>query len=512
MGSELITFYRDKIRKNQKLAFGIAFIGFLLIHLYKITNTLYNHDAILNVYSNQDMTVSGRWLLQYACGISSYFDLPWVNGLLCAFYLGITAALVVSLFDIENPIVIGLASFILVATPCTTETMFFGFTADGYLFALMLCAIAAYLSARGKKLTHYIASAVLLCASLAIYQAYISFAIILCICYLADKLISKAVSAKDAWKWIGRHALIYSVAAIVYYAAWKLILLFTDQNAVNYQGIDKVGHISLSTVISGAVESVRNLLFFYLEWNILEHPITLYAVLNILFFAIFAVVLIASLISNKPCVGSTITILSILLACIPALSIWRFLFDGVAYRPMMLHGTCILYIFVIILTDKLTNKAKIFKSAVCVLMAAMIFNFGIMSNIAYFLQAECYEKSYYLGSEMMEDIAEVRDEKVSCIAFVGNRTENAAVYNRAYADQIHILSQILESDLLTDHTHTYAYLKKTFDLDIAAASPEKRNGLDDDPYVQKMPNWPEKGSVEIIEGVLVIKIGDIENE
>ena len=82
MGEDLIQFYKEKIKKEWKIAFLAAFLGCLLVHIFKFTNTLPNHDSLFNVYADQNVIGSGRWFLQYACGISSYFDLPWMNGLL----------------------------------------------------------------------------------------------------------------------------------------------------------------------------------------------------------------------------------------------------------------------------------------------------------------------------------------------------------------------------------------------------------------------------------------------
>ena len=84
MGENLIAFYKEKVKREWKIAFLAAFLGCLLVHIFKFTNTLPNHDSLYNVYADQNVTGSGRWFLQYACGISSYFDLPWMNGLLCA--------------------------------------------------------------------------------------------------------------------------------------------------------------------------------------------------------------------------------------------------------------------------------------------------------------------------------------------------------------------------------------------------------------------------------------------
>lgn len=124
MGLNLLYLYQKRIKKEWKIAFFSVFIACLLIHIYRFTNPILNHDSIFNVYSDQNMTGSGRWLLQFACGISSYFDLHWINGLFCAVYLGVTAAIITELFELKNPVVIALTGTFLAGTPSTTETLF----------------------------------------------------------------------------------------------------------------------------------------------------------------------------------------------------------------------------------------------------------------------------------------------------------------------------------------------------------------------------------------------------
>lgn len=84
MGLSLLDYYKNQIKQEWKTAFFSAATVFLLVHLYKVTNTLPNHDSYYNIYTDQNMTGSGRWFLQYVCGISSFFDLDWLIGILCA--------------------------------------------------------------------------------------------------------------------------------------------------------------------------------------------------------------------------------------------------------------------------------------------------------------------------------------------------------------------------------------------------------------------------------------------
>lgn len=145
MGHGLIERYKT-IKPAYKIAFFSTILIGLLVHFYKFSNTLLNHDSLYNFYSDQNVLGSGRWFLSIACGLSSYYDLPWINGFLSIFYIALTVVVIVALFRIENPIVIILISGLLVSFPGTTETFFFNFTADGFFMAMLLAAAGVYLS------------------------------------------------------------------------------------------------------------------------------------------------------------------------------------------------------------------------------------------------------------------------------------------------------------------------------------------------------------------------------
>ena len=132
-----------------------------------------------NLYSDQNMITSGRQFLQFACGISSYYDLPWFNGLLAIFYLAITSVLVVEGLGIRSHINAALSAGIIVTFPSVISTFGYTYTVDGYMLAGLLAA-AAFLITDRKKWGCF-AGAVLLGIGLGIYQAFLSFAIILCI-------------------------------------------------------------------------------------------------------------------------------------------------------------------------------------------------------------------------------------------------------------------------------------------------------------------------------------------
>ena len=141
MGECFIRFYQNKVKKSWKIAFVSAFVLGLLIHLYKLTNVLLVSDSLYNFYSSQNMVASGRWFLSAACALGSYFDLPWLNGVLSLLFMSLAAVAVTEVFEMENPCLIAVSSGILVSVPSVYATMGFSFTSDGYMLAMFLAAL-----------------------------------------------------------------------------------------------------------------------------------------------------------------------------------------------------------------------------------------------------------------------------------------------------------------------------------------------------------------------------------
>ena len=71
----------QKTKKNWRFAFGITFCTGLLVHLFRLTNHLLTWDSVYNFHSSQNAIHLGRCFLTLSCGLSSYYDIQWINGL-----------------------------------------------------------------------------------------------------------------------------------------------------------------------------------------------------------------------------------------------------------------------------------------------------------------------------------------------------------------------------------------------------------------------------------------------
>lgn len=539
MGSELLKIYREKVKNTWKTAFFSAFFIGLLVHLYRFTNLLPNHDSLYNFYSTQNMVASGRWFLSVACAFSSFFDLPWVIGLLSLALMGITAAMITEIFRMENPVLIVLTSGLLVSFPAITATMHYAFTADGYMLAMALAALSVCLTRMeyiGKR--HWkklVLSGICICLSCGIYQAYVSFAFVLAVCYFMAQLLENRREDAQYLRWIGVQILIYGCALAAYYLIWKLSLRKIGVGASSYLGIDKVGILGAGQLVRAILEVIRSFVRFFLEWNILQYGVTVYSVLNILFFGAFGLGLLLA-VSKGGCYRKKLRLM-LLLLCLAALPfgcyIWLLASPGVTYRTIMLQSVALLYIFSAVLLERWGSLrgGNTLRNAALALFVAIVLNNSVAANMSYAYMELCYEKTHALAVELNTRIHLLDDGSIRYIALCGSLDtwEQEDYFDQEKLRQLgawkHMDKTILTPEFLSLYTDLELSYYSTNDLDhplvknepnipapynwefrAPVLSAEECYALADTEEVKAMPVWPARDSVRVIGDIVVVKL------
>lgn len=543
MGSELLRFYQEKIRKNWKTAFFSAFFLGLLVHIYKFTNLLPNHDSLFNFYSTQNMVASGRWLLGIACSFSSYFDLPWINGMLSLLFMGLTAAAVAEVFQMKNPCLIVLCSGLLVAFPAITATMAYEFTADGYMIAMFLAALSVCLTRmeylEKKHWKRMVFSGICICLSCGIYQAYVSFAFVLAVCYFMTELLENRRKEKQYWKWIGLQIVIYGAALICYYLIWKGTLHALQIPASSYLGIDKAGVMTGKQLVYAVIDVIRVFIRFFLEWNIVKYGITVYSALNILFLAFFVLGLFQA-VRLSPCRKKKSHILLLLLSVVSlpfGCYVWRLTSPIVTYRVIMLQSMSILYIFVAVIYDRWlsSGRKKLQGNAALMLLTAIVFQNAVAANMSYAFMDACYEKTYADAVELTTRVHLLDDGTIRYVALCGSldkwtqedffdpaKLRNLGAWK--HMDKTILTPQFLY--LYTDFDLSY-YRENDMEYPIVenepnipapynwefrfpALSAQQCLALEQTEEVRQMPIWPARDSVQVIGDTVVVKLSETE--
>lgn len=513
MGNVIIEWYREKCKSRWKIAFYATVVIGLITHFYKLTNNLPCHDSVKNVYSSQNIVGSGRWFLSAACSLSSFFDLPWVTGLFSIVFIALTMVVIAELFEMDNPVLISLCSGILVAYPAVTNTLYYSYTADGYMLAMFLAAIGVWMLRFGQeKKICFLLAGVLFCIVCGIYQAYVSFALVLAIAYLIKELLEKDRKIKEILVWIFSRVSVMAIALGLYYIVWKVCLAVQKVSATTYQGMDKIGQINSGDLKKAFAKMIKNFIISLLGSNIFETGLTAFAVVSIIFLLAFVVAY--AVIVKKSGIFRRKSSFAILLLCpfaaVFCAYMWFFVSRGVAYHMIMLQSLSIIYIMAVYLADRwLRPKAS---TAFAGLTVVLVSAFVVLANTGYHLLDKNYESAYAQSVEMLSRIYAIADRDgidVQNIAILGRADKETQKGREGGTD---IISVMIETPILLDHRHASAFLKEFTSTDLMPVEQETVESLERSELTEGMGTWPEADSIRIVGDTAVVNLGNEDSE
>lgn len=248
--NQLIKKQYAKVSKECKIAVVSVIVFGLLAHNYMFTNKLPNYDD-MGITGFGATFRLGRWFL-WVLGAAVYhldfsYSLPWINGIVSLVFIAVSAALLVYIFNLKNKLSIILISGMLVVFPSWTATFFFMFTASYYSFAVFLGVLGVFFAVTYRK--GYILAVLCTVLSLGIYQAYFPFIASLYVMVLIQNLVRNETiyvweKIKDSFKYL--FLLVGSI--ILYGIITELTLLITGQQLASYRGLDNVGTFSIEKI------------------------------------------------------------------------------------------------------------------------------------------------------------------------------------------------------------------------------------------------------------------------
>jgi len=509
-----------KITKNQKIAFLSTFIIGILCHLFILTNSMFNTDDIRYWYVNFDKPELGRWLQTYFAGISSYFSLPVVNGVLGIFYLSLAAMVLVALYDLENRLIIMLISALLVVFPAVTCILSYTFTFDAFMLSCFLSVCSAYYIARKKCKKSVLLGAAFLCVSVAIYQSYLPFTLLLLLLYFLLEIVSGENSDRDLIVLGIRYLLGLGLGMGAYFVGMKLTLKIKGIELSDYQGIGESSVAGIGQIKNRILRALIDFVDFFRSdqmmcFNTWMKIATLLSAL--LIFVLFAALFVANK-SYRSIFRWFLTVFC--LACIPvAAGIMFIISDGVYYHALMRHMWVIFFFAVGIIYEKArpvldrADKKQILEPLVqwLVILSLLLsaWNYILIDNVGYFNMNFRYEKTYQLATRIMAEARAVEGYDYDYpMAIIGR-------YSKTY--QMDALKDTL-GDMMAgvggprifggDTRNWVPFIQNCLGEDIVGVSPEEEDAISQSEAFEAMPRFPHEGSIAVIDDVVVVKLND----
>ncbi|MCM1188884.1 MAG: glucosyltransferase domain-containing protein [bacterium] len=516
---ELFRKIRKKIKKEWKAAFFSAVIIGLLVHMPVMTADIPNHDGLDSLYFDQNMITSGRWFLMAACSLSSFYTVPWLIGLIGIFFLGLTAAALTELLEVNRVWAASAVGGLLAAFPALASTFAYVFTLDGYMLAMLLAVLAVLFTK--QKSRGFLPGAVCLAFSLGIYQGYLSFATVLsvfAILILAAEQGERKAKVRQGLRYLYMGAL----GVALYYGILQILLRLQGKELADYQGIDGM---AAGTAASGGIfrsigRMYRDFAGFSLKGNVLfQNGISLAAciVLALSALSVLAALAVKRKWWKNPCFFVIIGMAAVLLP--PATNIILLVSPNVTYHLLMRYQWVLYPIGAVALaggrlgqasekSDPNGRPSKGYVAEWAALAAAfvLVFFYGVTDNIGYSNLQKRYEKTYAYCVRLLDRIEQTpgyyQGIPIAMIGVVGDvefppTDLTASVTSNMIG---------LNGDVLLYTGENYkkfiqSYLGATLNI----LPPEAMGEMYYDGEYIAMDSFPGENSIRIIDGIMYIK-------
>lgn len=501
----------SKMLPQWKTAFIAGIIVGLLAHLYKITNWLPNWDSLVFRYDSQNMLSLGRWFLPVVTALSSFYDLPFLNGVIAILFHALSAVLICKILGVERKVTAALIGGVIVSFPTVTSVMMYNYVADGYSVAFFLSTLAA-LCMTGDK-PRYVLSAVLIALSTGIYQAYITVTIMLVLIKLIDDIIYRAVPFTALLK-KSAFMLLTGVGGVVLYAViLKALLSVFSVGLLDYQGINSSA--SLSTIdLWGSLYVIKET-FMGCFFDISE-GVNLYVVLNIFVVLITVAHYIKYIVKNgvyKKFVNIFgIVVLGVML--IVGAGALAFINSGIDYHNLMLMGYVVFYLFFLVLYERGSERSETHARIKCwiimITSLLIIANQVVISNVSYHKAQLAYEKSYGVLVRISDRIEENEEADECDKILVLGALDNSEDYSVNLTPDITGITDgyiIRADDETVGQSVLCSALNDYCDKNYKFVSGEEKDKFKEKEEVKAMGVWPSKTCVSVIDDTIVIKLG-----
>lgn len=500
--------WKQKITKQDVCTFLTAVVVGFLTHMRVFVSDIPNHDGMSSLYFDQNMITSGRWFLRVACGISSDYTLPWVIGVLCVLYLSLAAVILQRFFKVKHTFTAMLLAAILVAYPSLASNFAYIFTADGYMLALLLAVLAVFLVERSK--VGFVWGAIALGFSMGIYQAYISFTMILAVYAVCRAwFFGKELKEKRNVTW--RYVAMGGLGALIYFVMLQILLLVQNTSLSGYQGIGEGNQTSLMDTI---VLIYKDFIVHTLKGNIMMQKGLLLVTVVVLLIAA-AVVLVKALyqagslknIWTYLCAMAAVVVLPVCFNAILVIS------PNVTYHSLMRYQWVLIPLMALAILDRhagevcACEKGHAVVSWTGLVVASVIaFQYAVICNIGYFNLEKKFEKTYAYCLRMLEQMEETEGYyhgiPVAMLGVVGDHYLPSTDLTVGVTDSLIGVN----GDYLFYTANNYqAFIEYYFGVQIELVPIEDMVDIIQTPEYKELEVFPKQNSMKVVDGILYIR-------
>ncbi|NBI68357.1 hypothetical protein D1646_16440 [Pseudoflavonifractor sp. 60] len=496
-----------KVPAPQRSAFFSCMATGLLVHLYAFTNIVPNSDGLSRVYDFQQMTVSGRWFLHYASALNNFTQMPMAIGLLSLLFLGLAAALTADVLKLRSCVLAGLAGAVMSAFPSIGYTYLYLFTASAYCLAIFLAVLSVWLVGRGHL--GWLAGAAALALSMGIYQAYASVAIALALMAVLGETLDPKATLEGAWRLGLRLVLTLAAGAAAYYVILQIFLKVKGLELLSYLGMDaaSAGYPigQLPRLILDTYKQV--IAFFFLPGRANAFTTPFLVGIDLMALALGALGLVLAL-RTAGLVPWRIAGALAMGALLPlGVNFGQIISPYAQPTPLMKYAFAAVYLAVLLVLQRAEKRLPRAAAPAAAVWAAALLLFCLnTNNLLYTVSAQAHRATESYLTRLYARVEACPGYQPGMeVAIIGAiPADQLKSQIDGYAQVDHY--SVPMSTAAPGNKHIYYFLRDWLNIPVEELDEDTMKAVAQSEEFREMPLYPAPGSVQLVDGRVVVKL------
>lgn len=515
----------NNIPKNIRITFFVVFGLGMLVHLYMMMGVYLNHDGLAKFMVSFNGLNTGRWVQKTAVRIGGFNTVPVVRGTLAVFYISVSTCLIVYCLGIRRLFYSLLVGACMVTFPATATSFMYIYTTDAIHVATLLSIIGVFFCWRFQKFG-FIAGGVVFGLTLGMYQCYICYSAALLVLLLILDILRSNDTIKvliiRAAKYLGALA----IGFIIYFPVLRLaFMLNPGHELTTNKQMDQLGVITLAEVPGRIADAYRELYLFFAEHPFFPDFVGKYTYYLPLIFFIMAAIMLAGLaylaISRKVYRNIPRLVLFLVLVAVWPMAVnanYLMVQDAAFVYILMQYPLVMVYIFAITLLDeaepslpaikqKLAKYGTVLASWGQILIIVFVcYSYFIGINEAYVKAGLVIDQTTHYSEKLLQRVEEFPGYSPGMpVRTIGEPKLDDTL---PYLNKNDAYGYTVKNNLIyADGYPRFFQIYFGTEFDILRVTDDEWLITNAD-TIENMALYPQEGSMEIIDNVLYIRLGE----
>lgn len=506
-----------KTDKRDRLTILSMSIIMLLTHIYRWTNTMFNHDSLL-VYTNDTwwQYSLGRFLNPVYMWARGRIEAPMVIGVLGSIYLIVAAILLVRMFDLKKPVyIIFFCGLMATHESLAYLNASFLMVFDAYMLSFLFAVLAVWTALFTKFKGHYIASICAMVISTGIYQNYIEV-FVFCVLVVLLRRLLKGEETKVLWLEGWKCAGVVITSGVVYYILQSLVQQYYHLDpADSYNGLTHLLDFNNIGFFKQLINTWVNGFLYLYNPEIIHRALSRGLHFCVILYAAYSFVRI---IKDRQLSKKDWVLMLFLLLMMPfGINLVYFLSGGLKYSVMR-YPFMLFYGLLLMIMDIAGEKEirfPVFQKQICVLvnllLCLLIMNHFIFANQLYLKKHLNYETTQSIITRMINRMEETEgfipgETPIAVLGYINDSPLSRKRFKDDF-DQDYFAGAMHNTSI--SHTESLQwYFNYILNYSNKILNDEETKEIKTWPEVSELTVFPAEGSVKMIQNVMVIRVSE----